>query len=146
MTASLSRKIERRRYKEEAKKMEMPKLKAIEVELSDGTIVVIHEPKGREGLRVFLSSMPAMTVLQRVFSQMKDIESGVLNYSAMEIPDEVITSMHRLFGVMTDITAEEFEQMSVMNQMVLLQGFTLFAPKKVLAVETPSPKEALTTP
>lgn len=111
------------------KKMELPKLKAIEVELSDGQKVIIHEPKGREGLRAFLSAMPAMMLLQRVFSQMKDIQGGVIDLTAFDVPEEVIVSIHKLFGVMTDITVDEFEGMSVGNQIAMLQGFTLFTPK-----------------
>jgi len=126
--------------------MDLPKLKAIEVEIGDN-IVVIHEPKGREGLRAFLSAMPALTILQKVFTQLKDIESGVMSYSAIDIPDDVILAVHNLFGVMTDITAEQFEGLSVTNQLALLQGFSLFAPKKtVTPVENPSPVETLTTP
>ena len=122
--------------------MELPKLRAIEVELGDGSKVIIHEPKGREGLRVFLSSMPALTVLQKTFTQIQDVEKGDAGFVPTEIPDEVITAMYNLFGVMTDVTVEQFEGLSVSNQLALLQGFTLFAPKKVSAqAEMPLPEQ-----
>lgn len=124
---------------------DIPKIKAIEVEFGDGSKVTIHEPTGREGLRVFLSTMPALNILQRVFTQIKDGEEGVMNYASIDIPEEVILSIYRLFGVMTDFTQEQFEGLSVSNQIVLLQGFSLFAPKKASAV-TPSLPEQVAVP
>lgn len=120
---------------------DIPKLKAIPIEFSDGTSITVHEPSGREGLRVYLSCMPALTLLKRVFTQTQDIDKGEVSYAAIDIPDEVITAIHRLFGVMTEITVEQFEKLSVYNQLALLQGFSLFAPKKTLTTaeaETPS--------
>lgn len=126
--------------------MDLPKLRAIEVELGDGSKVTIHEPKGREGLRVFLSSMPALSMLQKVFTQIQDTDKGETGFASTEIPDEVITAIYRLFGVMTDVTVEQFEGLSVSNQLALLQGFTLFAPKKVSAqAEMPLPEQEVST-
>jgi hypothetical protein len=119
--------------------MSIPKLNAIEVEFSDGSKIVIHEPKGREGLKAFLSALPALSVLQRVFSQLQDIQNGVMDFSVVDIPDAVIESIYRLFGVMAEITAEDFEGLSVTNQMALLRGFSLFAPKNPTSAVTPSP-------
>lgn len=109
--------------------MDLPKLKAIEITLSDGSIHIVHEPKGREGLRAFLSALPALTMLQSIFTRMQDGQNGLLDMSVADVPLQLIDAMYGLLGVMADMTPEEFDEMGVSNQLALLQGFSLFAPK-----------------
>ncbi len=146
MTKSLRRKVERNQLKELRKVAELPKIKAIEVEFSDGTVVVVHEPKGKAGLKAFISVMPALTLLQRVFQQVKDVQGGVMDGSFINIPDSVIDSIYTLFGVMTEMTTEEFEQLSASNQIALLQGFSLFAPKARTVTPAETSSLAISTP
>ena len=108
---------------------DLPKIKAIEVELSDGSIVIVHEPKGKAGLKAFISVLPALTILQTVFQRVQEAQQGVIDGSPVDIPDSVIDAIYSLFGVMTELTVDEFEQLSANNQIALLQGFSLFAPK-----------------
>jgi hypothetical protein len=127
---------------------DLPKIKAIEVEFSDGSTVIVHEPKGKAGLKAFISVLPALTILQTVFQRVQEAQQGVIDGSPVDIPDSVIDAIYSLFGVMTELTVDEFEQLSANNQIALLQGFSLFAPKnqqatvvtqEALVVSTPMP-------
>lgn len=125
--------------------MELPKIKAVEVTFNDGSTRMVHEPTGRQGLKIFLSSLPALTTLQQVFTRMRDAQDGVIDNSPVDISDETLNSMYALLGVMTDMTVEEFDGLGITNQLALLQGFSLFAPKNQPAA-TPTTPAVTSTP
>lgn len=133
---SLKRTLERvelkKLRKEVHSKMELPKLRALEVTFDNGTKVTIHEPKGRKGLQLFLNAMPALMTLSKVFEAIEHVQEGVMMPSP-EIPDHVFNAITPLFSEMASITPEEYDQLGVTNQMAILQGLSLFAPKKANA-------------
>ena len=124
---SLARKIERRKKQEIKKSMKLPKLKAIEIEFGDAKLI-IHEPKGREGFKVFLQALTALSALGKIFSVMKEAQDGVLA-PPPEIPDFLLDAVYPLLGVMTELTMAEFEELGVTAQMAVLRGLSLFGSK-----------------
>ncbi len=129
---SLQRKIQRREQQELKKKMKIPKLKAIEVDFGDEKLIV-HEPKGREGFKLFLQAVPALSALGKIFSSMDEASDGVLA-PPPTIPDFILDAIYPLLGVMTELTAEQFEELGVTAQLAVLRGLSLFSPKNPSAV------------
>ena len=107
--------------------MNLPKLKAIEVDFGDEKLI-IHEPKGREGFKVFLQALPALSALGKVFTSMNESSEGVLA-PPPTIPDYLLDAIYPLLGVMTELTTDQFEELGVTAQMAVLRGLSLFGSK-----------------
>jgi len=100
----------------------LPKVRAFEIVFSDGSKMFVHEPAGRKGLEVFLQAMPAMSQLAQVFSGMGD--DGLVK-PFVKLPEGLIDALYPLLQAMTDLSDEEFEQLSATNQLAILQGMSV---------------------
>ncbi len=105
----------------------MVKLKAIEVELSDGSTIMVHEPRMQD-LNVYLQALPALVSLGKAMSAMQDGLDGIIGIP-INIPDAVQEAIFPLFAVMSELSVEEFKALPVMDGLMVLQAFTAFMPK-----------------
>lgn len=141
---NLQRKIERQKLKELKKTMKV-KAKAIEVQLSDGQSVIVHEPKIRD-MNVFLSALPALFTLSKAFENAKQAGDGVMGMPT-EIPQSALDGVFSLLAVMTDITLAEFNDLPLFDGMAIMKGMSFFTPKNPTppATEPENPPMELTT-
>lgn len=107
--------------------MELPKVKAIEIELSDGQKILVHEPKAKD-LTIFLKSLPALTALGKIFEASQQAADGVLGMSP-NLPDNVLDGIFPLLAAMADISVEQFRELGSADALAIMQGLSLFAPK-----------------
>lgn len=107
--------------------MELPKVKGIEVILSDGQTILVHEPKAKD-LSVFLKAIPALSALSKMFEAQQQAEEGVMGISP-NIPDNIMDSLLPLLAAMSDITIEQFKELGAVDALAIMQGLSLFAPK-----------------
>jgi len=112
------------------------KAKAVEVTLSNGEIVMVHEPRMAD-LGTFLRALPALTAISKASGAAQATEDGILGVPA-DIPDSALEGIFPLFAVMTDITVADFKDLPLYDGMAVLAAFSAFVPKNLTAA-TPEP-------
>jgi hypothetical protein len=110
-----------------------PKLKAIEVVLSDGQTVTVHEPRVQDVGKYF-RAMPALIELSNAMSSTKDAIKGVKGLP-VDISDETLELIWPLFAVMSDITVDDYKLLPLWDGMAILMAFGEFVPKNRLAAQ-----------
>lgn len=113
----------------------MPKLRAVEVTCSDGSIITVHEPRIQD-LAVWLRALPSLTMIGRAFQDAGRALSiiGV----PLDIPDSAVEGIYPLFAIMCSITVEEFKALSVYDGIAVIGAFGEFAPNEQPAAQTDS--------
>lgn len=105
------------------------KPKAIEVTFSNGEKYFVHEPT-MQHLGVFLASLPGLTALGKAMEAIQAADQGVMGVPVLP-PDSVLQSIFPLFGVMIDLTPEEFRELPMWDGLAVLQAFGEFVPKNM---------------
>ena len=110
------------------------KLRAVEVELSDGQTVLVHEPRMSE-MGTFMRALPALTSLSQAFTAAGEAAGGLQGLQ-VDIADSVYEGIFPLIASMTDMDLEDFKNLPLFDGMALMRGLTVFAPKNPQAATT----------
>lgn len=115
----------------------MPKLRAIEVRCTDGTVITVHEPR-TEHLGVFLSALPSLRLIAKATTAAQ--QDGVIGVP-IDIPDRAIEGIYPLFAIMCTISVDEFKALPLWDGLGVLNAFGEFVPNPPAATtdSTPSP-------
>ena len=111
------------------------KRRAIEVELSDGQLVYVFEPKTAD-MGTFSRALPALQSVAKAFQVSNETADGVMGMS-VNIPDSAYEGLFPLIAVMSNITVDEYKALPLFDGIALLRALTVFAPKNAQAA-TPS--------
>ncbi|MCI0551267.1 MAG: hypothetical protein L0287_09950 [Anaerolineae bacterium] len=103
------------------------KVKAIEVQLSDGQTVIVHEPKVKD-MNVFLNALPALHALSESFANAQQATEGVQGMPT-EIPQAALDGVFSLLAIMTDVTLNEFNELPLFDGLAIMKGLSVFTPK-----------------
>ena len=109
------------------KDVEMPKLRAIEVVLSDGSVQTVHEPAFKD-LGLFLHCLPALMSVAKSLSSMSSVNSDQL----VTIPDinpDVLNSLTPLVASMSGLSEDEVSGLSLWDGVALMWAAVSFMPK-----------------
>lgn len=118
------------------------KRRAVEVKFSNDEKLIVHEP-AMQDLGVFLRAIPALNALGRAFKTIDDSSQGIEGLP-VEISDSVLERIFPLFGVMCEMTTDEFKKLPLWDGMGVLRAFGEFAPnseatKELEPVQTSDP-------
>lgn len=97
-------------------------LKAIEVTLSDGKTIMVHEPKTKE-LGLFLHSLPSLMKIGSALNQAK-VAAGEYE----EIPEGLVESIFPLMAALAGMTQAEYEELPMWDGISVLQALTELIP------------------
>lgn len=104
--------------------------KVVEVTLTDGTTLIVHEPTN---LAAFLSALPSLSTIARSFKAMEAAEEGIVGMPN-DVPASAVEGIYPLLAEMAEITVEQFNELGVFDKMGVMQALTLFVPN---ALPTP---------
>lgn len=104
-------------------------LRKVEVELSNGLKVAVHDPPAEE-LGTFLKALPALSAIAKIMEASQQASEGVLGLP--DIPNASIEGIYPLLAIMSDITAEEFKRLPVWDGMAILMAFSALVPKNFM--------------
>src|SRR5438874_1879421 len=106
----------------------MAKLRAIEVQCADGTIITVHEPRFQD-LGTFVRTTP---YLERLGAALRAVgkTDGVVGVP-VEFTDDMLEGIYPLFAIMCSISVDEFKDLPLFDGLGVLSAFNEFAPKKV---------------
>jgi hypothetical protein len=118
----------------QVKKPHPVKLRAVEITLSDGQIVMVHEPRMSE-MGAFMRALPALTSLTQAFTAANEAAGGIQGMQ-VDIADSVYEGIFPLIAMMADMDEAEFKDLPLFDGMALMRGLTVFAPKNPQAATT----------
>lgn len=99
------------------------KPRAYEVHLSNGEVLLVHEPRMQD-LGVFLRAMPSLIAVGKAMATQQDNVAGV----PVDLPDSVVEGIHPLFAIMCDMTVEDFKALPVWDGIGVLNALGEFVP------------------
>jgi len=114
----------------------MPKLRAVEVVLSDGSVQMVHEPAFKN-LGLFLHCLPALMGVARSLSSMSGISNGQLT-TIPDINPDVLDSLTPLVASMSDLPEETVSSLSLWDGVALMWAAVSFMPKNLPTQSTDS--------
>lgn len=116
-------------------------VKAIEVVLSDGRKVTVHEPKTKD-MGTFLNAIPALTSLYGIMGGLfPDMTEGekpkeeIAITQIPKIPEGLIEGIFPLLSSTADMTVEEYQELSMWDGLAILMAMTGLIPKDFLQAQ-----------
>lgn len=94
-------------------------MKAVEVVLSDGRAITVHEPRTDE-MPLFLRALSSMKMLGDAMSSLRPDPSGV-ELPAQEIPLDALDKLYPLLASVSGLTEEEIRALP------FYEGLTIFS-------------------
>ncbi len=107
------------------------KPRAVEVTLSNGEVLIVHEPRMQD-LGVFLRAMPSLIAVGRAMNAQNDASVGI----PTEIPEAIIEGIHPLFAIMCDISVDDFKALPVWDGIGVLNALGQFVPNELPSAST----------
>ena len=100
--------------------------KAIEIELSTGKILLVHEPLTKD-FGLFLSCMPKLMAISKSLSGLESLGAGN-EVPVEDIPEGTIESIFPLMASLCNITEEEYKSLPLWDGITVLQALTELIP------------------
>jgi hypothetical protein len=101
-------------------------MKSVEVTLSDGRKIMVHE-LGSTDLGLFMRSMPAMRLL-----------GNLISGEGEQPTDEQLAMIGAILARMADLSTEEYAKLGLFDAMALLGALNILLPKNFTIPATPS--------
>lgn len=105
------------------------KTKAIEVTLSDGSVVFVHAPKTKD-LPLFINSLSALNAMSKAFEASSQTDIIGLNVS---IDPLVMDNLYPLLASMSDMSVDELKELELWDGIAVFAALNQFAPKNSVA-------------
>jgi hypothetical protein len=106
----------------------MIKKKAVEVVMSDGSVVVVHEPETKH-MGIFLRALPHVYSVMSEFVKAKAQLQGEIG-NPPDLREEDIDGMMPLLAVMSDMSVEDYANLPLWDGIAILMAISEVLPEK----------------
>lgn len=116
--------------------MNLPKRRAIEVILSNGEKLLVHDPSVND-LPAFMNALPGLQALSKAAQVNEAASNGVLGLPGPSLAG-TIEQIAPLFAIMTEITVEDFKQLPVFDGLAIIRALDALMPKNLTEDQKPT--------